>query len=424
MTKAMKLKNLTKYFKHQIFANEKVFEYLLLLLIFSLPLTTYLHSLFTLLFFIYSLSFIRKFQQHFFSSKNLLIVPLIIYGIYLLNLPRSESLSAGLFELEKRLPLLMLPISFMLIDFQLDGKRIFRAFVFILLFYSILCFGNAGYNAVANKSFIVQKITEREYYYFSYIYLTSPTSLDPIYFSFLINIAILVILFNPIFCSRILSLLIVVYLAFFLILVASKMGIICMCIIVILKLLSSLKSRLIVFVSSTVFLTTLGFVFQNLQFIGDRFKQGLNYEYSNEYSGLWNSSSQRMAIWNCAMITIQKREAFGYGLSNGQTALLDCYTIKGYVRGHEDGYNSHNEFMHLTLESGIVGLFVFSFLLVCVIFYSRRKNATLALFILLSIMYFSIEVLLARQKGVSSFSLFYCVVYLLKPFKLSTENEI
>jgi hypothetical protein len=82
----------------------------------------------------------------------------------------------------------------------------------------------------------------------------------------------------------------------------------------------------------------------------DRFLVESRFSYESAYSGEWNSLSQRLAIWSCALEAVDRVFPLGYGTADGQLALESVYRERNYVRGYEDHYNAHNEFIYTILD--------------------------------------------------------------------------
>ncbi|MEQ8304000.1 MAG: O-antigen ligase family protein [Cyclobacteriaceae bacterium] len=345
------------------------------------------------------------------------MLPILLFLVYLGNVVRADDLAEGLRQVEKRILLLVFPVILFLLDGRLrsiDRISVFRSFALLILIVSVICYVKAALNVVENNSFKVVTLTERDYYYFSYLYLVSPTSLDPIYMSLYVNLCIIYLLFMETTRRITIKYAVLMYLGVFVVLIASKIGIAFMLLTFLIKSVSEVFKRTIsnkqkivlllipIFIGSTLF----------IPFIKERLWQSLDYNYNWDYSGSWNSTNQRLAIWSSAKEAVVNSPLLGYGTSNGQLELEKIYKKNGYIRGHEDHYNAHNEYIHLTLEAGILGLLILILVLIYPLLKSLKHEPLFPMvFLLMMALYFMVEVILARQKGISFFACFYCLTF-------------
>lgn len=406
------------FIPNSLYERENVTLLIFILVVLTMPFSIPIHSasvgvLFANALYRAKLSGLPTFEK----PHIILALPTLLFLVYLVNVFRAVDFGEGLKQVEKRIPLLLFPIIILLIGGRLrsiDKKIIFRTFVLLMLFVSIICYGYATLNVISNGSFKVVTPTEREYFYFSYLYLVSPSRLDPIYMSLYSNLCIIYLLFLDVTYHNTIKYVIVIYLSVFVLLISSKIGIIFLFLALLIKLItesirgkSKFNGRLILlflpfFIASILF----------VPFIKERLWQSLDYDYSWDYSGSWNSMSQRLAIWDSAKETIVRSPIVGFGTSNGQLELEKVYKEEGYVRGYEDHYNAHNEYVHTTLEAGILGLLILLLVLgypflKCI----KKKSSFSVIFLLMISVYFMVEVILARQKGVSLFAFFYCLTF-------------
>jgi O-antigen ligase len=74
----------------------------------------------------------------------------------------------------------------------------------------------------------------------------------------------------------------------------------------------------------------------------------------------FNGVSLRLFIWRSAERILAKGQHWLVGISSGdsQTRLNQCYIDAGMSPGYQ-GYNFHNEYVEVLVDSGIIGLAVF-----------------------------------------------------------------
>jgi O-antigen ligase len=399
---------------------------LLVALVLTMPIPDFrINNIVIVALFLYSLSV----SQHSLInvwSDSMLFIPGTLFALYLIGLPWAEDLGAGWFQVEKRLPLVAFPVALFFMRKKLykeDITLILYAFVVVCFVLTVICYGNALLQVVDNQSFMVVEGTERKYYYFSYLYLTRAVKIDPIYLSLYINFSIVILLLRPLKKWASLNTILILYLIVFQLLIASKIGIACLAIVLLIRLGSSIRNKyvatIVVISIPSIFIV----VILNLPFLRDRFIVQSQFSYQAQYSGDWNSISQRLAIWSCAIEAIEKRFPFGYGTSNGQSALESIYIKQGYVRGYQDHYNAHSEFLYTTLDFGIPGLaFLLVVLVLPLIIAIRRGNKMIMYFHFLIILYGCVEVILTRRYGIIFYSFFYAILAAMP--KLPNQKQI
>ena len=251
---------------------------------------------------------------------------------------------------------------------------------------------------------------ERAYYYFSYMHLTYPVDLDPIYVSLYVNFSIIILLFRPL-NNKVVAVLLVGYLVIFNVLVASKAGIIGLLLIFSLWCIGRIRNKVLAFGICLVALVALMVTVTTSKFLRERFIVSTQFNYELPWAGDWNSTSQRLAIWTCATETIGKVFPLGYGTSNGQLALNQTYKSKNYIRGYEDKYNAHSEYLYTLLDTGIFGIIVIILMFLWPGIQSfKNKDLLFLYFLILIFFYFFVETVLTRRSGGVFFSFFYSLL--------------
>ena len=117
-----------------------------------------------------------------------------------------------------------------------------------------------------------------------------------------------------------------------------------------------------------------------------------------------NSTSIRHSIYKCSLIVISESPLIGYGIGDATDTLVNCYMGKSNLLVNER-YNSHNQFLAITLYIGLIGLGVFIWQLVLYL-KNAISNKDIVYFqvLLFFIFLFLTENILDRQSGVILFS--------------------
>jgi O-antigen ligase len=359
-----------------------------------------------------------------FHARRALILPLILYGLYVIwsfvGGPPGDSATV----LVKRITLLLFPACFLV-----TGKRISqRQFGWILIAFlaaciacSIACYISAFYNVWIHKSLSVDTL-DRRYYYLTYIFLTDWVEIPPIYLSMMANFAVAIVVYTTFNISLKWRIVLVGYLSLFIVLLASKIGIVCLVALLGISLFQMIKQRTLAIISVLVLVAFAVISVFTVPFLKERFVTSLKFDYSQEYGHLWNSNAYRMAIWTCSFETIERSPMMGFGTGRGQQALEETYRKNNFIWGFKESLNPHNEFLASALDIGIAApLALLAMILLPMIYRWREGDWLTVNFLIIVLSYCLIEVILNRQKGVVFASFFYALL-LWYPTAKKTES--
>jgi O-antigen ligase len=115
----------------------------------------------------------------------------------------------------------------------------------------------------------------------------------------------------------------------------------------------------------------------------------------------WNGLNTRLAIWNCAWDEIKKAPIIGTGLGSQQESLISNYESKSFNFAIKSNYNSHNQYLDVLLSNGFIGLAIFLFFVIFLIYKSIQTGnwLLLGLVIIFAISCLT-ENILSRNQGV------------------------
>lgn len=325
---------------------------------------------------------------------SVLFVPFIVSIFYSYNVER------GITYLIRSLPLLLIPLSFALL--QAENKRaIIRSFVpaFVVT--------NALY-IVLMLLYILQLGYLRSdhdlYYYYSFItYEFYNIGDHPIYLSVQFAMALFLLIQNKFF-NKIQKTVLFLVLFFGLFFLARK-GVILSFIIILPLYLSTLtKSKKVLIGSFSVVI--MGFL--TFMFVP---------EIKNRYAELWSkdgyvknevtSTGIRLVLWENSLELIKESPVFGYGIGDNQELFALQMESKGYFILAQKKTNCHNQYLQFLLSIGVVGLsfFVLSILWLFSFFYKNKAYLGIAL-VSFFLMVFVSESFLERQNGIITYALF------------------
>ena len=130
------------------------------------------------------------------------------------------------------------------------------------------------------------------------------------------------------------------------------------------------------------------------------------------------STSIRLGVYDCSWTIIKQQLLMGYGVGDAQKELNLCYANKSDILLMHR-FNSHNQYLDITIKTGLIGLFVFlGFLVINFINAIKKKNQLLIMILVLYCMLFLVENVLSRQSGVILFFFLICFFNNAKPISI------
>lgn len=125
-----------------------------------------------------------------------------------------------------------------------------------------------------------------------------------------------------------------------------------------------------------------------------------------------NGLALRITTWTTAIELIKERPLLGYGLKGTNDALLEKYIEKKFNMGIPERYNSHNQFLEITLKSGLIGLLIFLTMMGVLFFSALRRADFLLMFTLIHFILVSqVEGTLEVQQELTFYTFFLLLFY-------------
>lgn len=123
----------------------------------------------------------------------------------------------------------------------------------------------------------------------------------------------------------------------------------------------------------------------------------------------------RLITWEAAIRAIGENGIYGVGIGNSQRELNKKYKEIGYEKGSRENLNTHNQYLQILLECGVLGLatllFILCVLLKKVIHDEAFQRPFVLCFFLLIAISFMFESILNRYIGISFFAFFVSLVF-------------
>lgn len=409
---------------NKIVFHSTIFFYLLILIVTTLPFFISINSIAIILLVINWLiegNWKKKIEM--FLSSKYAIFCVTFYLYHIIGLFYSANYSVGLFELEKKLSLIIFPLVFAT-SATLDRKKIFiilYCFVAACFAAVIICLSNAIYFSLRGDNS-----------YFFYHKLGSPIHFHAVYFSVYLGFSICILIYflqdkwekQSLTLKTMLIFLVTLFL-FFLLLLSSKTVSISVLIITILYLLIIMYKRKKIIIGILFFVLVPTFAVIMVKSSGNihnRFNELTKENYFevlklNDYRGFqFTGGTIRVAIWKSVFEILNEEKAwvFGVGTGDSQDLLTKKYIQKNIYPG--DGalghvgfidYNTHNQYLQFLITLGLSGLLIFLIILFWPFFYRNGEyNALQILFISIFLSFCFTESALCSHKGVVFYAFF------------------
>jgi O-antigen ligase len=345
----------------------------------------------------------NKFKTIYKSKTALLFIAFFL--IHLIGLLYTQNIDSGLFDLQVKLSLLIFPV--ILVSRPLDSIRVnsvFIAFISGGIICSLIMLSRAIYTYYA--------FGENNFFYQAFSFLIHPSYLS-MYFNLCIAWVLLSLLKRdqshsfPLW----LSVLVVVFFTFIIILLSSKMGLLTMILIyfgIIVGFIISRKKYLSGLVALTVMCALVFSLVRFVPEVRDRVNNAIAAMSSSTTDQTEaESTAVRLLIWKAANQVISENFLFGAGTGDSKDALVKEYEKRGMTGALEHKLNAHNEFYQVFVSVGLIGFLIFIFSLIFPLSNALKEgNAVYILFLLIMILNFVPESMFETQAGVMFYAFF------------------
>ena len=346
------------------------------------------------------------------------LLPVAFLVLHIVGLAYSDNRSFGLFDIQVKSGLLILPICVMMhgrLSAQ-DWQRFVRAFLAGLLLAFVACLLPAIRTWSATGSL------------HGFFYQDFSRFLHPSYFAWYADTAVLLLWLNradPILKGALRrSLLLMLSLLVFL--CNSKAGFAGWFFVTALgALVTGLKTKSFrLFVVSLLHILIFGLaIWKVIPPEENRvmaMQQNLSQDTISGSDG--RSTSARLHVWSAAWSLIQEAPVTGYGTGDVKDVLLKRYAERGLISAVEKKLNAHNQFLQSWVALGLSGVLLLLAMLAGATWRFRR-DPLFAGFLLLTFFNFLVESMLEIQAGVVFWALFYSVFLNLQSPEGSYEDH-
>ncbi|MEQ9062891.1 MAG: O-antigen ligase family protein [Vicingaceae bacterium] len=357
-------------------------------------------------------------------NSGFFVLFISLFALYAISFFMYEMPKGSEHYLERRLSLLVFPLGFYLVDPGFQKKQ--RSW--ILLCFELSSFVLTAFIAIKTIPLIIthwdalQTGTGFNWAFRNHV--EKLVNIHPTYLSIFLLFAVFLKVFRMIEKDMNQSWYAVVWNAF-------QMGLMLLC-----CLLLSARGPLIAFgIALTIFffqvnwkrtiigiaaiLPVVALLFLNVPAIGGRFNELIEPRASSEEVQM-NSTNIRREIYRCSKEILEQNWLSGIGIGNVQPALNKCYEANDQEKLMRMEFNTHNEYAHTWISNGIIGIFIFVLMLLLPLIHSfRMRDLPYQAFLILMIVCFFTENVLARQHGVVFYAFFNTLFafHLISPLK-------
>lgn len=352
--------------------------------------------------------------------KPVFILPVVLFVIYILSVWNSDNTNEAWHYVERKLTLLLLPLSFAFVAKVEDEaiQKVFKSYVLSVVLAALYCL---------QRGYVLHHYTGSSEYYF-YHNLSGFISVNAIYFSAYIAFAILLLWLNrnlwPL--HKLLFAAVLIFLLCMLYLLASKMVLMVLLLFFVAQQFFNRWSLKKLLAGGVAIVALLLILLLSNQFVLKRYLEEWNTDFSVVkqekyfYNTPFSGSSLRLVLWKHSLHIIREQRALitGVGTGDFQHLLNERYRETGMFMGDKrrgdkgyEGYNPHNQYVEALLSTGWLGLacLLLWLAVLCRHFYHHRQYHFLLLIVFVSILCLT-ECFLSANKGIVWFVFFTCLL--------------
>ncbi len=348
--------------------------------------------------------------------KNWLIVAALFICWQLVGFYFTSNLNNGLFNLQQKLALLMIPLGFASVEESRlpSFNELTFAFTLGLLLYAVPHLSAGIYDSITTSDINALNYTR-----------LSP-DIHPSYASGYLCLGVLLLVvhfnFNRSYSLRLFTGAVILFFCGFIFLLQSKAGLITslLCITAITGYLfvnkGKQKALLVLMALITCSIVLIHHVFLSKD--SQRIFQAIQHISSNKEIKpgiVIESNNARRLIWKAAFEKSIEGGFTGTGAGDVNDDLRASYKQSGLSYAEEKNLNAHNQYLQIWIAGGIPNLMLFmAWLLIPLILAVKQKNALVILLMLMLCMHLLTESMLESQMGLNFFPFIISILLLIR----------
>jgi O-antigen ligase len=335
-------------------------------------------------------------KKNIYATDKGLLIPLGIFtSLYIaliVGMIYTDDISEGLYLLERKLAILIIPTIVLVSSIDKIHVRILEwTLIIAVATASLIChyyaFSEIIHSDLPWSSFFLD-------YRFHNTFFTSPLQIHPAYLSLFICLALMIIFVDLKYATlykRMLSIVLIMYFVLTQLQLIARAGLVALlAIIIILMVYQTIQNRKIIVFSITCASLIL-IIFFTLKFVPE-IKVRMIDSMANMTDAVSNndqstSPALHVKSWYCAFTSwLDGNILIGQGTGDERSILLKCYDKNSWELMVKGEYDSHNEYLSNLVRHGLLGLFLWLTCLLYPMYLSLRS---------FDIVYFSFIVLVS-----------------------------
>jgi len=360
------------------------------------------------------------------KKKRIIFIFFLFYASFIIGTLYTENFTGAVQLLWARLPLVLFPLIYATINnfSTKQSKKFKNVFIAITLIAIIYCYFRIFLKWYDSGDPIIYLLKN---YNYSYSYITNYIDLHPTYFSYFILISLIFIegkiTNSKTIKNKIYGVLIGLFFVLVLIHIGTRIALLTLMILFLIFIARNIYRKKIVISLALTTVLLLGIlVASKYDFTVQRFKQSINV-FIPQKGVTHSTSGYRLFTTKIFKREFSKHPIFGVGFANGNKYLDLQFDAIGFP--HMKGKNYHNQYFQILIELGIVGFIVFMLnFLIPLRLSILKKNKELFMFIVITMLFLTVENMLGLHKGVTSYAFFNSLFVFAFANSLSTKNSL
>jgi O-antigen ligase len=146
-------------------------------------------------------------------------------------------------------------------------------------------------------------------------------------------------------------------------------------------------------------------------------------EHIHEDEFINKANEKRLILWTLSWQKF-KENPMGYGVGSAGDVYRDVYNEYGLTSLTKPLLDSHNQYLRIAIEMGIIGVLAYLAIICAYIIKAIKQKKYLLLYVIICLLYFGLwESVLQRQSGVVFFIYIICFLLLYEPTFLKNKIE-
>ena len=404
--------------------HRKAHFYISLLIAFFLPLARFvpLFIFLLLLNWLIEGDFKNKFKT--ITASKFALLFCFFYILHLIGLLYTANLKSGSFDIQVKLSLFIFPVLFASRPLERTQlKPLFLALLaggitssFILLTRAIVTYFSTGENIFFYESF-------------------SAILIHPSYLAMYLNLVIAWVIIQLYYYqnvfglfSKSISIAMILYFSFILVLLSSKLGLLTLALIYLISFIHYSRRNHIIGIAGLLLIVAIGLgIIKFVPEIKDRVKTAVAALTTSQTNSTdTESTAVRLLIWKAANQVIADHLLIGTGTGDSKDELIKEYERRGMTGAIHNRLNAHNEYYQVFVSIGLTGFIIFFMQLFWPLAVSvKNKTSVYTAFLLIVALNFLTESMLESEAGVLFYAFFnsvLCFTYFSKNL-ISNSND-